>query len=778
MQRFHNQQSRSKTDTRGQCRMYLINVKAFLKRDDLIKKKKEVDRRMEVIECCDESKEYAILSHRWIGKEIKYEEMVELAQMGEGERDEIRQRDGYKKIFYSCAQAAKDGHQWLWADTCCIDKRSSAELSEAINSMYRWYENSRVCYVYLHDVHGSSFPTARNDTTYANSNGYPEWFSRGWTLQEMIAPSHVQFFNKNWKPIGDKRMLAHTLKEITRVPEQILRDGLSSSRPCVAQIMSWAAKRMTTRVEDRAYSLLGLLDVNMPMLYGEGKKAFQRLQLEIIRMSNDQSIFAWLGNDRTSSILADDPSYFVYCNEMESMDRNEYIEALEEIIPAEDRHSIDDNRFGTYLTTNRGIQIWMLLRSLKDSDLVFEAWLPCRSHPSSRPVRITLALWKSNYYRYSAPGERSPGEQTPEFRQVYLRYQDPPHRDTTIEIDDSALTKIGFTYCGMYPWRPTRNTFTLTGADPLCVQVYSNTQARCRFAVCLGQCFGQDWIHFVYEKPASDDSFEDFSQFEYNKMLVRGPEHARSMAEVRSRGGCHGHIWVKHICPPGSLWTIRTSCVIWENSTKCGIRIDGVPDPYNGPGEWTSFDVDGTNDPNCDIRGLMIRHSPKNGSYTLLVDGVSMDFSQAFKPIKLGDYGYITDPEDFCCTGNIFDDFKYCVSERDITPRQHKIDDKNGHNTTSHYVEAYDSIHFRNLGTLYNPCGQSLPSNHNFNSLLASLSTQLTNKYLVTRVISGKISRPFLPFSETKIHLYAIAKPFTWHQDEGDEMRTGMGSEE
>ena len=164
-------------------------------------------------------------------------------------------------------------------DTCCIDKRSSAELSEAINSMYRWYENAQVCYAYLHDVLDSSFPVACNNERYAN--GWPEWFLRGWMLQEMIAPSNVQFFNTTWQAIGDKRMLASTLKEITGVPEHVLKDGLYGDRPCVAQIMSWAANRMTTRVEDRAYSLMGLLDVNMPMLYGEGKKAFHRLQLEM-----------------------------------------------------------------------------------------------------------------------------------------------------------------------------------------------------------------------------------------------------------------------------------------------------------------------------------------------------------------------------------------------------------------------------------------------------------------------------------------------------------------
>ena len=224
------------------CSMRLIKVEAFLERERLIRGGKRVDHRAKVLEFGDdEVTEYAILSHRWIEQEVDYNEIAELAKMAKKERSEIHQRDGYRKIVQSCEQAKKDGYKWLWVDTCCIDKRSSAELlvSEAINSMYRWYENSRICYVYLHDVPSSSFPTAP-DHRYHKSNDWPEWFSRGWTLQEMIAPKDVRFFNEEWHPIGDKRMLAHTLSYITRVPQDILKEGLSSNRPCVAQIMSWA----------------------------------------------------------------------------------------------------------------------------------------------------------------------------------------------------------------------------------------------------------------------------------------------------------------------------------------------------------------------------------------------------------------------------------------------------------------------------------------------------------------------------------------------------------
>ena len=127
------------------CRMRLINVEAFLEREQLIRQGKRVDRRAKVLEFGDdEVMEYAILSHRWIQQEVDYNEVVKLAKMTEEERTEVRQRDGYRKILQSCEQSKKDGYKWLWVDTCCIDKGSSAELSGAINSMYRWYENSRI----------------------------------------------------------------------------------------------------------------------------------------------------------------------------------------------------------------------------------------------------------------------------------------------------------------------------------------------------------------------------------------------------------------------------------------------------------------------------------------------------------------------------------------------------------------------------------------------------------------------------------------------------------
>ncbi|KAL4070151.1 heterokaryon incompatibility protein-domain-containing protein [Scleroderma yunnanense] len=577
-------------------RMYMINVNAFIEREQAMSMGKG-DCGTNVLKFHDdEATGYAILSHQWIGEEVDYKEMIKLAKMKKSEQSAVRARDGYKKILASCEQAKRDGYEWLWVDMCCIDKRSSAELSEAINSMCRWYVNSKVCYAYLHDVTGTSFPKWSDNGAYPNSNRWPEWFLRGWTLQEMIAPSNLHFFNMDWQPIGNKRTLSPTLSAITRVPEHILRNGLSSNRSCVAQIMSWAADRTTTRVEDRAYSLLGLLDVNMLMLYGEGKKAFYRLQLEIIRTSNDQSIFAWRGNVRAGGVLADDPSFFQDCDEMELMGYDGFIQHLKAFkhIAREVLPSIDEDRFGIFPITNRGIQIWMFLRPYVGCDSVFEAWLPCRHSPSGEPVQITLTLWNSNYYRYFKPERRYPTGKTLRFRQVYLRYQDLGTLEhATFEIDDSATINGGFTHHHTYPHEHAGNTFTLTGTDSLCVKVYSDSKTHRFFAVCLGQCFGQDWIHVVCEE--SQRSLENYAKEEYFNVLARGSEHAKSMADVQvhSRGGRHGGVWVKHSCHPGSTWAVRISYVVWQNSRNCGVKIEVPRNPHNvRPNKWIGLVVE------------------------------------------------------------------------------------------------------------------------------------------------------------------------------------------
>lgn len=197
----------------------------------------------------------------------------------------------------------------------CIasDKSSNAELSEAINSMFAWYEESAVCYVYMTDVHhdhecGTDADRLAKSTLPMNLNlpcNKPEWkgfegrfrssryFHRGWTLQELLAPHLLQFYSTEWFLLGSRRGLAEIVAEVTSIPQALLLQQTNITAYCVPRRMSWASTRSTTRIEDEAYCLLGLFQINMPLLYGERERAFQRLQQEILRTTGDVSILAW-----------------------------------------------------------------------------------------------------------------------------------------------------------------------------------------------------------------------------------------------------------------------------------------------------------------------------------------------------------------------------------------------------------------------------------------------------------------------------------------------------
>ncbi|KAF2252085.1 HET-domain-containing protein, partial [Trematosphaeria pertusa] len=234
---------------------------------------------------------YAILSHTWGNSEITFKELRGLNMSLRNARIRIKAKAGYYKITKACAQALIDGLSYCWVDTCCIDKTSSAELSEAINSMFRWYKNAQVCYAYLDDI-DFRFWTKSIDLLGERDLAKAKWFTRGWTLQELVAPKKVVFYIKGWNFVGNKASMVEKLARITGIDEETLAGG-SLEAVSVARRMSWAAKRVTTRVEDIAYCLLGIFDVNMPLLYGEGEKAFVRLQEEIMKDSQDQSLFAW-----------------------------------------------------------------------------------------------------------------------------------------------------------------------------------------------------------------------------------------------------------------------------------------------------------------------------------------------------------------------------------------------------------------------------------------------------------------------------------------------------
>jgi hypothetical protein len=248
---------------------------------------------------------YAILSHTWGQEEVTFQDFQDPGL--------YIKKAGFAKIRLSCEQARKDGLDYAWVDTCCIDKTSSAELSEAINSMFKWYEHSAICYAYLEAV-------PQHDNIRAKNSAFTQsrWFTRGWTLQELIAPRRLDFYCKSWIKIGEKSEIIAEIGNVTGIDADVLKGG-SLSNVSVARRMSWAANRQTTRAEDIAYCLLGIFDVNMPMLYGEGQKAFIRLQKEILKECEDHTLFAWRATPESArgtpyrGVLATSPAEFASC---------------------------------------------------------------------------------------------------------------------------------------------------------------------------------------------------------------------------------------------------------------------------------------------------------------------------------------------------------------------------------------------------------------------------------------------------------------------------------
>ncbi|KAL2069523.1 hypothetical protein VTL71DRAFT_14202 [Oculimacula yallundae] len=262
---------------------------------------------------------YAILSHRWGENEVNFQDWKARRRIDSSE---------YRKIKRFAKKAAQGGFRYAWADTCCINKESSAELSEAINSMFKLYHDAAECYVYLSDLPPTNPPSdegiSNSSTTMEFAAGIEKcrgdlfakskWFTRGWTLQELIAPKKVMFFDSAWKLYGTKHSLGKVIWKRTGVPKAIIEGTKHLRNLSVACRMSWAADRQTTVVEDLAYCLLGIFDIHLPLLYGEGRQAaFVRVQEEICRKTTDMSLFAWtaLPSDHEySGLFATSPANF------------------------------------------------------------------------------------------------------------------------------------------------------------------------------------------------------------------------------------------------------------------------------------------------------------------------------------------------------------------------------------------------------------------------------------------------------------------------------------
>ncbi|KAJ9623060.1 hypothetical protein H2203_005992 [Taxawa tesnikishii (nom. ined.)] len=364
-------------------------------------------------ELSDKNLQYAILSHTW-------------------DEDEVKK--GYEKVYRTLDQAWRDGYAYVWVDSCCIDKSSSAELSEAINSMYAWYEAAAKCYAYLADVPLESDPHAP-DSRFCSSR----WFTRGWTLQELLAPTDLVFFSQDWKPLNDKIQLREPVSRATRIDADILAKKRPLESASIAERMSWAAGRETTRTEDKAYCLMGIFSVNMPMLYGEGDKAFLRLQEEIMKQSDDHSLFAWANSkhkpDMLHGLLADSPDDFNFPE-------------AQYIVPYSSWE-----KESPYGMTNRGLDIELHMRPLDANNARYIAALHCPS-PTSQGYFLAVVLQRlgsgadSDTYariechKLQTVSER--GKRIPVFIPQTIAPQD---RDSVYPLHIFQLSGLPVSYC-------------------------------------------------------------------------------------------------------------------------------------------------------------------------------------------------------------------------------------------------------------------------------------------------------------------------------------------
>jgi hypothetical protein len=346
--------------------------------------------------------EYAILSHCWgrTEDEVSYQAFIQ--------KTFDEKCYGWLKIARCCTIAQEQSINWVWVDTCCIDKTSSAELTEAINSMFNWYQLSKVCLVFLPDVDASWPPDqsiSRGWGADSLDQGEAEgvrsflrsrWFTRGWTLQELLAPVHVEFFNQHFIPIGTRQNLSAIIAQATGIDEAYLEQRKSIQEASIAMRMYWASGRSTQRIEDIAYSLLGIFNVNMPLIYGEGDKAFYRLQTTIVQGSDDESIFAWgcdLPQDDCSGMLAQSPADFVNSRD---------------VVDVQTHFSTRDSG---YELTNKGIRYWypmggVALRSTKQGFHVSKRGhrsfqLACKDQSQNTHLMLEVERRGGRWYRRS-----------------------------------------------------------------------------------------------------------------------------------------------------------------------------------------------------------------------------------------------------------------------------------------------------------------------------------------------------------------------------------------
>jgi hypothetical protein len=477
---------------------------------------------------------YAILSHTWGDDELTFKDLTDLS------RSQFSLIERYKKVEKCCAEALKWKLEWVWIDTCSIDSSSSAELSEAINSMYQWYRNAAVCFAYLSDVSAvkADFdPGNLAQSSRKSSFNTARWFTRGWCLQELLAPRNMYFYNRHWERIGSKNSLKSHISHITGIDEYglFIPDLTVLS---VAHRMSWAARRHTTRPEDIAYCLLGIFNINMPLLYGEGQvKAFGRLQEEIIQRTDDHSIFAWetetsglmslpidFKNDMVG-VLAPHPCCFTNRKiNLQELPRN--VEPL--------------------AITGRGLRAQVPLVRIGGREEDYLAVIGC-SQPDTGfeylAIPVTRLNKTSDVYRRTSPDIcsviRVNIEDLIPSTIFLLRYSRPTHLEdkntTQVWLSLLEMEDCVFEIIGAYPahlWNRGRRVFAFAPSDfrnspEMRIEfVDSSRDYVFRLTICLDQVLGRSTLALISPETISSNAG-------WNVELSNGPWHYQTELELR-----------------------------------------------------------------------------------------------------------------------------------------------------------------------------------------------------------------------------------------------------
>ncbi|EXJ62786.1 hypothetical protein A1O7_03225 [Cladophialophora yegresii CBS 114405] len=292
---------------------------------------------------------YAILSHTWGDDkdEVKFDDL---------KHESWKSKAGYTKIRFCAKQAKKDNLKYFWVDTCCINQANFTAYSEAINSMFRWYHDAAKCYVYLPDVSMRKGDENYMKPTWELAFQHSRWFTRGWTLQELLAPASVEFFSQEEERLGNKETLEKQIHEITGIPIGALR-GSSLSQFSVEERMRWVAKRNTKKKEDKAYCLLGIFGVSMPLIYGEGeKKALDRLQREIDESRSSPTISSdgnvVFDSRRRSMAVHEQEKYQRLLDSLTFERMDARLLNIANALPQTCRWVFDEKEFRTWITRN------------------------------------------------------------------------------------------------------------------------------------------------------------------------------------------------------------------------------------------------------------------------------------------------------------------------------------------------------------------------------------------------------------------------------------------